>query len=125
MPFTTGWVTNTRDFGTAASNIVVNFKNNDQVNSATIILGIFASVDSSSFVPVYAQSFLLPPNTSQVMTYFISGNVAYEVQFEEIMPLTNNTVLTVYGIDEFGNLVNNQRFTPPELAFIDVLSPLS
>jgi len=125
MPFTTGWVTNTRDFGTAASNIIINIKNVDQVNSATIVVEVFASVDSSSFAPVYAQSFVLAPNASQVITYFIAGNVAYEVQYDVITPLPNNVVLSIFGIDENGNLVTNQRYSAPEFASISTLSPIT
>ncbi|SDX47260.1 hypothetical protein [Paenibacillus sp. CF384] len=124
MPLTTGWITNTRDFGTAATNIVVNMKNADQVNSATIIVQVLGSVDSSSFVPVYASSFILPPNTSQVMTYFIAGNVAYEVQYA-VMELINEVVVSVFGIDESGNLVTNQGYSTPQFAFISQLDPLT
>ncbi|QHW29803.1 hypothetical protein GZH47_02420 [Paenibacillus rhizovicinus] len=125
MPFTTGWITNTRDFGTAATNIVVNLKNADQANGATIILEILGSPDGSSFAPIYAQSVILAPNSNQALVFFIAGNVSYEVQYEVIVSQSNNVVITVFGINEFGNLVTNQRYVPSEFTFIDQLSPLA
>ncbi|SEO75299.1 hypothetical protein [Paenibacillus sp. OV219] len=125
MPFTTGIVTNTRDFGTASSNIVVSMKNESLVDTATVVILVFASVDSSSFVPAYAESFTLVPNETEITTYFISGNVAYEVQYDVILPALNNVIISVFGIDEFGNLVQDQRYSPSEFMFIPDLSPLS
>ncbi|SDW14359.1 hypothetical protein [Paenibacillus sp. CF384] len=123
MPYTTGWVTNTREFGTAASTIVVNIKNNNQTTATSFIVKVYASVDSTSFNHLYSQSINLVPKSSRVATFFIAGNVAYEVQFDEMMPpLIGDTVLTVYGIDEVGQLVTNQRFTPPEFTFINAFS---
>ncbi|AZN43064.1 hypothetical protein [Paenibacillus albus] len=123
MPYTTGWVTNTTEFGTAASNIVVNIKNNNQTNSTSFIVKVFASVDSSTFNHLYSQSINLAPRSSQVTTFFIAGNVAYDAQYDEVTPaLLGDTVLTVYGIDPVGNLVTNQRFTPPEFTFINTFS---
>ncbi|AZN38282.1 hypothetical protein [Paenibacillus albus] len=125
MPFTTGIVTNTRDFGTASSNIVVSMKNESLEDTATVVILIFASVDSSSFTTAYAESFTLAPNETEITTYFISGNVAYEVQYDVIMPAENNVVVSVFGIDEFGNLVQDQRYAPSEYMFIPDLSPVT
>jgi hypothetical protein len=125
MPFTTGLITNTRDFGTAASNIVVSIKNEDTINSATIIVQIYNSPTSTTLSPLYASSFVVPPNSINVSEFFIAGNVAYEVQINEISLLPTNVVFTVFGIDEFGNLVVNQRVLQPEFTIIPVLSPLS
>lgn len=124
MPFTTGIVTNTRDFGTASSNIVVSMKNESMVDTATVVVLVFSSVDSSSFAPAYAESFILAPNQSEITTFFIGGNVAYEVQYDVIMPTPNNVVVSVFGIDEFGNLVTDQRYSPTEFTSIPALTPM-
>jgi hypothetical protein len=125
MPFTTGLITNTRDFGTAASNIVVSTKNEDTINSATIIVQIYNSPTSTTLSPLYASSFVVPPNSINVSEFFIAGNVAYEVQLNVTGAVPSNVVLTVFGLDEFGNLVTNQRVLQSELTIIPILSPLS
>ncbi|MFC3800833.1 hypothetical protein [Cohnella sp. GCM10012308] len=123
MPYSTGTVTNTRDFNTAASNIVLNVRNLDIATPVSVIIKIFASVDSDTFYTAYASSFDVPPNAYDVRTFFIGGNVAYEVQIDMFSTSMPNALLSTYGIDEFGNLVTDQRFAQSELSFISVLSP--
>ncbi|MFD2330132.1 hypothetical protein ACFSR7_12845 [Cohnella sp. GCM10020058] len=123
MPFSTGTVTNTRDTGTAASNIVLNVRNLDLFLPVSIVVKIFASVNSDTFYTAYVSSFVVPLDSYEVMTFFIGGNVAYEVQINVISSSTPNALVTVYGIDEFGNLVNDQGFSQAELSFIPLLSP--
>ncbi|SEO93180.1 hypothetical protein [Paenibacillus sp. OV219] len=124
MPFTTGVVTNTRDFGTAAAYIVVNIRNLDITNAATIEVQIFASVDSSLFYTLDLVAYVVPANSYNVREFFIEGNVAYEVQILATGTLlTPNVVMSVYGINEFGNMVTEQRFAQTELSFIPSLSP--
>jgi hypothetical protein len=125
MPFTTGLITNTRDFGTAASNIVISTKNEDTINLATIIVQIYNSPTSTTLSPLYASSFVVPPNSINVSEFFIAGNVAYEVQFNVTSQVPTNVVLTVFGLNEFGNLVTNQRVLQSEFTSIPALSPLS
>jgi hypothetical protein len=125
MPFTTGLITNTRDFGTAASNIVVSIKNEDTVNPATVRVQIYNSPTSSTLTILYVSNLVVQPNSINVSEFFIAGNVAYEVQFNVTSQVPTNVVLTVFGLDEFGNLVTNQRVLQPEFTIIPVLSPLS
>jgi hypothetical protein len=125
MPFTTGLITNTRDFGTAASNIVVSIKNEDIVNPATVRVQIYNSPTSSTLTILYVSNLVVQPNSINVSEFFIAGNVAYEVQFNVTSQVPTNVVLTVFGLDEFGNLVTNQRVLQPEFTIIPVLSPLS
>ncbi|QHW30130.1 hypothetical protein GZH47_04265 [Paenibacillus rhizovicinus] len=123
MPFSTGIVTNTRDFGTAASNIVVNARNLDTVNPVTVMVQIFASVDSDTFYTAYLNSFDVPANSYEVLTFFIAGNVAYEVQIS-LSADPPSTLMSVVGIDEFGNLVTDQQYPQSQLSFITALSPI-
>ncbi|MFD2332661.1 hypothetical protein ACFSR7_25685 [Cohnella sp. GCM10020058] len=123
MAFSTGTVTNTRDFNTAASNIVLNVRNLDLTTPVSIIVSVFASVDSDTFYTAYMLSYDVPANSYDVRTFFIGGNVAYEVQIDMFSTSLPNTLTSVYGIDEFGNLVTDQRFAPSELSFIPALSP--
>ncbi|NBD24731.1 hypothetical protein [Paenibacillus glycinis] len=122
MPFSTGTVTNTRAFGTAASNIVVSTRNLDLVNPVTVMVQIFASVDSSLFYTAYVAAYVLPADSYDVREFFIAGNVAYEVQLN-VSSDPPSTLMTVVGIDEFGNLVTDQQYSQEELNFIISLSP--
>ncbi|SFA74708.1 hypothetical protein SAMN05216312_101259 [Cohnella sp. OV330] len=122
MPYSTGTVTNTRDFGTASTNIVLNVRNLDIALPVSVIVKIFASVDSDNFYTAYVSSFDVPPNAYDVRTFFIAGNVAYEVQVD-LFSNSTNALISVYGIDEFGNLVTDQRFAQNEMSFIPTLSP--
>ncbi|OPH61412.1 hypothetical protein BC351_14845 [Paenibacillus ferrarius] len=122
MPFSTGLVTNTRAFGTAASNIVLSTRNIDTINPATVTYHIFASVDSSIFYTAYMSSFIVAPNYFDVREFFIAGNVAYEVQVS--ISNSTSTLISVFGIDEFGNLVTEQGKLQEDLSFISSLSPV-
>ncbi|MWV42242.1 hypothetical protein GRF59_01245 [Paenibacillus sp. HJL G12] len=125
MAFSTGTVTNTRDVGTAASNIVVNTRNLDAVNPVTVVVEIFASVNSSTFYTAYLTSYIVPPNSYNVREFFIAGNVAYEVQINLTSSVpTPNVLMSVFGINEFGNLVTEQRYAQSELSLIPALSPV-
>ncbi|SFS53860.1 hypothetical protein SAMN05428962_0668 [Paenibacillus sp. BC26] len=123
MPYTTGPVTNTRDFGTASTNIVVSTRNLDLTSAATIIVQIFASVDSSIFYTAYHLSYIVPPNSYDVREFFIAGNVTYEVQIATMDVSPPAVLMTVTGINEFGILVEEQLFNQNELIFITSMSP--
>ncbi|CAI6069318.1 hypothetical protein [Cohnella sp. JJ-181] len=123
MPFSTCTVTNTRDFGTAASNVVLNVRNLDLFSPVTVLVKIFASVDSDTFYTAYVSTFAVPADDYEVRTFFIAGNVAYEVQLSVTSVSTPNALLSVYGIDEFGNLVTDQGFAQAELSTIPLISP--
>ncbi|UKS26617.1 hypothetical protein LOZ80_34745 [Paenibacillus sp. HWE-109] len=122
MPFSTGLITNTRALGTAASNIVLSTRNIDTVNAATVTYHIFASADSSVFYTAYMSSFIVDPNYFDVREFFIAGNVACEVQVS--VSDSTSTLISVFGIDESGNLVTNQGKLQEDLSFITSLSPV-
>ncbi|MBP3965543.1 hypothetical protein [Paenibacillus lignilyticus] len=125
MAYSTGVVTNTRAFGTAASNIVVNTRNLDSEESVWIIVQIFASVDSSDFYTAYYSMYEVLADSYDVREFYIAGNVTYEVQLSLTVEAgVPNALMSVTGLDEFGNLVEDQRFTQADLTFISNLSPV-
>ncbi|AZN40788.1 hypothetical protein [Paenibacillus albus] len=121
MPYSTGIVTNTRFIGTAASSVVVSTRNIDVINSTTVTVHIFASVNSSVFYTAYLTSYVVAANSFDVRSFSIGGNVAYEVQLSSS---TTSALFTVTGLDEFGNLTEDQRIPQAELIFIPTLSPV-
>ncbi|NBD27219.1 hypothetical protein [Paenibacillus glycinis] len=122
MPaYSTGVVTNTRDFGTAASTIVLNVSNID-VADTTVTVKIIASVDSDTFYTAYVNGFVVPIGGYEVVTFMIAGNVAYEVQVStDASSLGPAALVSVYGLDEFGNLVVSQGFAPEALTSIPAI----
>ncbi|MFD2385416.1 hypothetical protein ACFSWD_30570 [Paenibacillus xanthanilyticus] len=116
-------LTNTRATGTAATNVVVNVRNLDQVADVTVIVQIFAlSATTLTLSPVYQTGIVVAPNSATRQLFNIAGNLAYEVQLSIITPLPN-ALLSVFGVDEFGNLVAGQRVLQSELTEIPVLTP--
>lgn len=121
MPFTTGIITNTRATGTAASNIVVSVRNTSNA-SANIIVEIFGVPYSTlALTPIYVSGYNVPAKSADIREFFIAGNVAYEVQFSNNSILAE-VVFSTYGLDEFGNLVTDQRALNSELTPISALS---
>ncbi|TYP79770.1 hypothetical protein [Paenibacillus methanolicus] len=121
MPFSTGTITNTRATGTASSTIVLSTRNLNTSAASTITVQIFATVNSTTFYTAYVDSFVIAANSYNIRTYVIGGNVAYEVQ---VNSSASQVLFSVFGIDEFGNMVPNQGRTQPELSFIAALSPI-
>ncbi|MBM7564213.1 hypothetical protein [Paenibacillus sacheonensis] len=119
MPFSTSIVTNTRAIGTAATNIVVNTRNANPSAASTITIAIYASVTSATFYLAYVSSFVIPANSFDVREFLIAGNVAYEVQLNSSSP---QVLFSVYGLDEFGNLVIDQGKSQEDLSFIGALT---
>lgn len=115
MPtFTTGLITNTRAIGTAATNVVVSARNLSNT-SATIIVEVFGVPGSTlALTPLYVTGYILPAFSSDIRSFFIAGNVSYEVQYGVTATLTQ-VAMSTYGIDEFGNLVTEQRVLQSEL----------
>lgn len=112
--FTTGLITNTRATGTAASNIVVSARNLSNA-SATIVVEVFGVPGSApALTPLYVTGYILPALSSDIRTFFIAGNISYEVQYSVSATLTQ-VAMSTYGIDEFGNLVTEQRVLQSEL----------
>lgn len=123
MPFTTGMITSTRATDTAATNIVVSVRNVDATN-ATILVQVFGVPWSTlTLTPHYVTSYVVPANSSDIREFYIAGNVAYEVQINNLSPA--EVVFSTYGIDEFGNIVTEQRVLQSELTSIAALSPVS
>ncbi|GAB1768918.1 hypothetical protein [Priestia megaterium] len=125
MPFTTGIVTNTRDFGTASSNVVVNTRNLNLVSSAIITVQIFGTADSTSFIPLHQSLYSVPPNSTDIRTFSVVGNIAYEVQLKVDAESNPGVIMSTFGLDRFGNLVPEQGILQSELSFINALTPIS
>ncbi|WP_230681901.1 hypothetical protein [Paenibacillus polymyxa] len=125
LAFTTGYMTNTRDFGTACSNVVVNLVNEDTVNAATVTIQIFFSLVPDTKTPLYVTSVNLPANSIARRTFFIQGVLAYEVQYNVVSAAPANVVLSNFGLDQFGNVVQEHRVLQSELTTIPALSPVS
>ncbi|SDX45498.1 hypothetical protein [Paenibacillus sp. CF384] len=125
MAYSTGVVTNTRASGTAATNIVVNTRNLDTDDSVWITVQVFASVDSSDFYTAYYSMYEVLEDSYDVREFYIAGNVTYEVQLSVTVEAgVPNALMSVTGLDEYGNLVEDQRYTQADLAFITSLSPI-
>ncbi|MBE0335667.1 hypothetical protein [Paenibacillus sp. 23TSA30-6] len=124
MAFTTGYMTNTRDFGTACSNVVVNLVNEDTVNAATVTIQIFFSLVPDTKIPLYVSSVNVPANSIARRTFFIQGVLAYEVQYNVVSAAPANVVLSNFGLDQFGNVVQEHRVLQSELTTIPALSPV-
>ncbi|MBE0340910.1 hypothetical protein E4V51_06435 [Paenibacillus sp. 28ISP30-2] len=125
MAFTTGYMTNTRDFGTACSNVVVNLVNEDTVNAATVTIQIFFSLVPDTKIPLYVSSINVPANSIARRTFFVQGVLAYEVQYNVVSAAPANVVLSNFGLDQFGNVVQEHRVLQSELTTIPALSPVS
>ncbi|MGO4951766.1 hypothetical protein [Paenibacillus sp. DRB1-1] len=124
MAFTTGYMTNTRDFGTACSNVVVNLVNEDTVNAATVTIQIFFSLVPDTKIPLYVTSVNLSVNSVARRTFFVQGVLAYEVQYNVVSAVPSNVVLSNFGLDQFGNVVQEHRVLQSELTTIPALSPV-
>ncbi|MDY8094631.1 hypothetical protein UY456_16660 [Paenibacillus polymyxa] len=124
LAFTTGYMTNTRDFGTACSNVVVNLVNEDTVNAATVTIQIFFSLVPDTKIPLYVTSVNLPANSIARRTFFVQGVLAYEVQYNVVSAAPANVVLSNFGLDQFGNVVQEHRVLQSELTTIPALSPV-
>lgn len=121
MAFTTGLITNTRATGTAASNVVVSVRNTSNASAMMIVEVFGVPYSTLALTPLYVTGYYVPAMSSDVREFFIAGNVAYEVQVSSPYPLAN-VVCSTYGLDEFGNLVTDQRVLQSELTEITALS---
>ncbi|WNS41778.1 hypothetical protein [Paenibacillus sp. MMS20-IR301] len=121
MPYTTGLITNTRATGTAASNIAVSVRNLGTL-AATIIVEIFAvPITTLTLVPVYVSGYTVAGGAADIREFFIAGNVSYEVQISNTDGMSK-VAFSSFGLDEFGNLVTEQRVLQSEFTPIDVFS---
>ncbi|QHW31528.1 hypothetical protein GZH47_12195 [Paenibacillus rhizovicinus] len=120
MPYSTGLITNTRALGTAASTVFVNARNITNVE-ALIIIEVYVVSDSMPLTLAYLSGFMLAGKSGDKREFFIGGDSAYEVQLSVINPLTE-VVLSTFGVDEFGNLVDGHRVLQEEMTVISLLS---
>ncbi|CDN42243.1 MULTISPECIES: hypothetical protein [Paenibacillus] len=123
MALTTGIITNTRATGTAATNIVVSSRN-ETAAPASVVVQIFV-VPSTTLVltPIYVTGYIVPAYSADIRTFTVSGNIAYEVQLVNNTALAN-VVFSTFGIDEFGNLVQEQGFPQTKMTVIPALTPI-
>ncbi|AWV35366.1 hypothetical protein MHH60_18385 [Paenibacillus sp. FSL H7-0716] len=121
MPYTTGLITNTRATGTAASNVVVSVRNTSNASAMMIVEVFGVPYSMPALTPIYVTGYYVPAKSSDIREFFIGGNLAYEVQISSPFPLAE-VVTSVYGLDEFGNLVTDQRVLQSELTQITALS---
>lgn len=121
VAYSTGVVTNTRAKGTASSNIILNI-NNIAPAALTVIVRIIASVDSNTFFVATSSVFFIPIGSYEVRSFSTHGYVAYEFQvsLRHVSAVGPEPIVSLYGINEFGNLVINQGFSPEELSKIPV-----
>ncbi|MFU1793574.1 hypothetical protein ACM1RC_06890 [Paenibacillus azoreducens] len=121
MPFSTGIITSTRAVGTAATNVVVSTRNISS-NDATILVKVFGvPITTLTLTPFYFISFIVPANSADIREFFIAGNVAYEVQINNLTPAAE-VIFSTFGLDEMGNIVDEQRVLQSELTPISALS---
>ncbi|MBV6712254.1 hypothetical protein [Paenibacillus chitinolyticus] len=122
MPFTTGMLINTRDFGTASANAAVTISNEDAVNAAQIVVEIFYTLSTGvAKTPLFLQTYTVPPKFVDIRTFFISGVLAYEVQIAVVAPQPGLVVASVFGLDTFNNIVPAHRVLQSELTPIPAL----
>lgn len=125
MPLTTGLITNTRDFGTAATNVVVNLVNESLSGSAIVEIRVFYALEAEVKIPLYVSNVTLLPNSIRRILYFVAGVFAYEIQFNIIEPIPDQLVVSSFGLDAFGNLVQEQGIVHEMMHVIANLSPTS
>jgi hypothetical protein len=123
MAFTTSLITNTGAGETAAAYVFVNVINESDSSDATIELQLFQVVNTGEpKIPLAHFSYIVPAAVVDVRTFYISGVAAYEVQLD-VTGIPNYLVMfSVFGVDEFGNLVPTQRVLNEELSYIPSLT---
>ncbi|SEP02865.1 hypothetical protein [Paenibacillus sp. OV219] len=108
MPFTTGLVTNTRSFGTAASTVAVNTRNITSTPILVLLEVYVVPPDTNTLTLVYVTGFNLAGHSSDTREFSIAGDLAWEVQLDQ-SGILSEVAFSVFGLDEFGNLVPGQN----------------
>ncbi|MEC0244235.1 hypothetical protein ACI48J_12865 [Paenibacillus chitinolyticus] len=121
MPLTTGIITNTGI--NPASNLVINIDNDNSSFTSNVVYHIYVWNSVVSKALVYSNSLFINANTSQILTFNIAGNTSYQVQFLVTGTVPTDTVITVFGTDSSGNVIQHQRILQQELTQIGQLSP--
>ncbi|MCY9590601.1 hypothetical protein PC41400_17835 [Paenibacillus chitinolyticus] len=121
MPLTTGIITNTGI--NPATNLVINIDNDNLSFTSNVVYRIYVWNNLVSKALVYSNSLFINANTSQILNFSITGNSAYQVQFLVTGTVPTDTVITVFGTDSSGNVIQHQRILQQELTQIGQLSP--
>ncbi|MBM7564211.1 hypothetical protein [Paenibacillus sacheonensis] len=121
MPFSTGLISNTSSTGIASANVVVNARNITNVEALVLIEVYVVPESTQTLNMAYLTGFMLAAKSSGTREFFIGGAIAYEVQLSVVGPVTE-VVLSVFGLDESGNIVHGHRVLHEELTVISTLS---
>lgn len=121
MALTTGIITNT---GIApATNLVINIDNDNLSFSSSVVYHIYIWNTIASKELIYSNSLTINANTSEIASFNISGNSAYEVQFLVTGQIPTDTVINVFGTDSSGNVIPHQKVLQQDLTQIAQLNP--
>lgn len=121
MALTTGIITNTGV--NPATNIVINIDNDNLSFSSNVVYHIYVWNSSVSKSLVYANLLTIFANSSQILSFNIAGNFAYEVQFLVTGQIPTDTVITVFGTDSSGTVIPYQKVLQQQLTQIEQLNP--
>lgn len=125
MAFTTGLIINqtSSTAGTVAQSVIVGVINDNPQFTANVALLVFRVIAGNTRLPAGQDLFSLTPNKIFLKTYTLVNAIAYEVQIDYFS--ATNVALSVFGVDQAGNFVQNQRVLTPELTRIDQLSSVT
>ncbi|MEW9700280.1 hypothetical protein [Paenibacillus sp. SI8] len=121
MPFTTGLIINQTTGSPVATSAIVGVINDNPQFQANVMLLVFRyTLPNLQRFTVGQDLFNLGPNKTFIKTYQLVNATAYEVQIDYYS--ATNVAFSVFGVDQSGNFVVNQRALTPELTRIDQLS---
>ncbi|UKS27636.1 hypothetical protein LOZ80_01415 [Paenibacillus sp. HWE-109] len=123
MAFTTGLLINQTTGSSVAKTVIVGVINDNPQFSANVALLVFRVISGNTRLPAGQDLFNLGPNKIFLKTYSLVNAIAYEVQIDYYS--ATNVALSVFGVDQDGNFVPNQRVLTPELTRIDQLSSVN
>lgn len=123
MAFTTGLIINQTTGAPVATSVIVGVINDNPQFQANVELLVFRVIPSFTRLPAGHDLFNLGPNKMFIKTYSLVSAFAYEIQIDFFS--ATNVALSVFGVDQAGNFVTNQRVLTPELTLIDQLSSTS
>jgi hypothetical protein len=125
VAFTTGLIINqtTSTGPTIAQSVIVGVINDNPQFTANVTLLVFRVIAGNIRLPAGQDLFNLTPNKMFFKTYTLVNAIAYEVQIDYFS--ATNVALSVFGVDQAGNFVQNQRVLTPELTRIDQLSSIT
>jgi hypothetical protein len=119
---TTGLIVN--NIASPATTLEVAFSNDDLAATATIEIEVFVVFGTlATKVGVAHQVFTLPPLTTNIRTFNITGALAFEFQ-ADIPVGGTNTSINVFSKDASNNLIAAQRVLNSEPTGIATLTPI-